>query len=118
MRLEGTRVFLVEDDDLVAMSVEDMLQEISCQVVDSAGSLDEAIEKARIGEFDCALLDVSLRGKEVYPVATVLAERNVPYIFASGYGRTALPPQFQDQPMVAKPFLVDDLAAALRALPD
>lgn len=69
MSLDGVGVFLVEDEPLLAMSVEDMLMELGCKVTASAANLNEAIEMAAGGTFDCALLDVNLAGYEVYPVA-------------------------------------------------
>lgn len=113
MGLQGLRVLLVEDEALVAMSVEDMLADLGCDVVASACTLDEAVDKARAGGFECALLDVSLGGKPVFPVAEILSERGVPFALASGYGRAALPEAFRTCPLVSKPFQLEDLSAVL-----
>ncbi|MGF7056085.1 CheY-like chemotaxis protein [Bosea sp. OAE752] len=115
MELQGLRVFLVEDEGLVAMSVEDMLSDLGCVVATQASSLPEAIEMARAGGFDVALLDVSLHGKQVFPVAEFLSEQDIPFAFASGYGRTGLPEGFRNRPVVPKPFEIDELSAALTA---
>ena len=56
MGLEGVRILLVEDEALVAMSVEDMLADLGCEVTASAENLDVAIEKTRAVGFECALL--------------------------------------------------------------
>jgi hypothetical protein len=40
---------------------------------------------------DAAILDVSIRGGQVYPVAEKLLARNIPFVLASGYGDWALP---------------------------
>ena len=53
-------------------------------------------------------------GQVVFPVADVLQERGIPVIFASGYGATALPPRFLDNPTLPKPFSYPTLAEALR----
>jgi len=113
--LEGVRVLLVEDEGLVAMSLEDMLADLGCEVTASADNLDAALEKARSGAFECALLDVNLRGKEVLPVAEMLSARGIPFAFSSGYGRAGLPEKFRGRPVVAKPFQSEELAAALEA---
>ncbi|MFU0507637.1 response regulator [Pseudaminobacter sp. NGMCC 1.201702] len=113
MSLNGMRILLVEDEALVAMSVEDMLADLGCEVAASASTIDEAFDKAQAGGFECALLDVSLGGKAVFPVAEMLSERGIPLAFASGYGRAALPEAFQNYPIVSKPFQLEDLAAAL-----
>jgi DNA-binding response OmpR family regulator len=115
MGLKGVRILLVEDEGLVAMSVEDMLAELGCEVTASAAHLDVAIEKARAGGFECALLDVNLRGKEVFPVAEILSEQGIPFAFLSGYGRAGLPEKFRTRPVAAKPFQIEELAAAVSA---
>jgi CheY-like chemotaxis protein len=115
MGLEGLRVLLVEDESLVAMAVEDMLRNIGCEVAASACSVDEAFQKVAAGGFGFALLDVSLRGKKVFPVAEALSNRGIPFAFASGYGSAAFPEAFKSTPVVSKPFQLEDLSAALRA---
>jgi CheY-like chemotaxis protein len=115
MELQGLRVLLVEDEGLVAMSVEDMLSDLGCVVAAQATSLPEAFERARAGGFEVALLDVSLNGKQVFPVAEFLSEQDITFAFASGYGHAGLPEGFRDRPVVPKPFQIDELSAALTA---
>jgi CheY-like chemotaxis protein len=115
MELQGMRVLLVEDEGLIAMSVEDMLSDLGCTVAAQASSLPEALERARAGGFEIAILDVSLNGKQVFPVAELLSEKGIPFAFASGYGRAGLPETFRDRPVVAKPFQMQELSAALTA---
>jgi len=115
MDLEGMRVLLVEDEGLVAMSVEDMLSDLGCTIASQASSLSEALERAQAGGFEVALLDVSLNGKQVFPVAELLSEQGIPFAFASGYGRAGLPEGFRNRPVVAKPFQIEELSAALTA---
>jgi CheY-like chemotaxis protein len=113
MQLQGKRVLLVEDEDLVAMWVEDMLFDLGCTVAARAANLPEALDKAREGEFDVALLDVSLNGKQVFPVAELLTERGIPFAFASGYGPAGLPENFRGSLLVPKPFQIEELSKAL-----
>jgi|ERR1043165_9911635 CheY-like chemotaxis protein len=113
MELQGIRVLLVEDEGLVAMSVEDMLSELGCTVAAQASSLPEALERAKTGGFEVAVLDVSLNGKQVFPVAELLSEHGIPFAFASGYGRAGLPDGFRNRPVVSKPFQIEELSAAL-----
>ena len=73
------------------------------------------MDKAKAGGFEVALLDVSLNGKQVFPVAEFLSERGIPFAFASGYGRSGLPERFCNRPVVPKPFLIEELSAALES---
>ena len=43
----------------------------------------------------------------------LLAEREIPFIFATGYGDRSHPEQFADVPTVAKPYSADDVRKAL-----
>jgi CheY-like chemotaxis protein len=107
------RVLVAEDEALVAMLVEDMLTDIGCIVIGPAGSLDEALQLAREDNFDVALLDVNLAGRPVFPVADILRERGVPYVFASGYGESGVSDEHRGAPVLQKPFRESDLARIL-----
>jgi hypothetical protein len=65
--------------------------------------------------FDLAVLDVNLAGEMVYPVAEVLTERHIPFLFLSGYGDEAIPPGHSNWRVCAKPFRGDDLASMMSA---
>ena len=83
------RIILVEDEALVAMMMEDLLEELGCQIVASFGSLTPALEwlAEQDTPLDGAVLDVNLGGGEnVFPLAAALRERGVPFVFATGYG--------------------------------
>jgi len=113
--LRGQRVLTVEDDAMVAFMLEDMLTRLGCEVVGPAGSLDDALRLAEAAEADIAILDVCLKGRNVYPVAERLEARGIPLIFATGYAAEGLPDRWRSSPILGKPFLEPDLEAALKA---
>ncbi|HEX5378721.1 MAG TPA: response regulator [Phenylobacterium sp.] len=83
------RVILVEDEALVALMMEDLLEELGCQIVASFGALAPALEwlDAQSTLPDGAVLDVNLGGgDDVFPLARALRDRGVPFAFATGYG--------------------------------
>ncbi len=110
------RVLIVEDEAMIAMLIEDMLCDLDCEVVATVGRFEEAIATAEAADFDAALLDVNLGGRPVFPVAQVLVERGIPFAFLTGYGPTGIDPAYPDVPVLAKPFLVQDLEAVLHRL--
>ena len=114
--LKGLRVFVVEDEGLVAMLIETYLEDLGCEVVGHAARLDEAMAKARTLALDAAVLDVNLAGRLSYPVAELLLARDVRVVFATGYGSTGLPNEWRCIPILAKPFKPEQLADALRAV--
>jgi CheY-like chemotaxis protein len=115
-QFKGLRVLVVEDEALVAMLVEDMLTDLGCLVVGPVADLDEAL--ALVGEdgIDCAVLDVNLAGKPIFPVADALKEKGVPFAFASGYGEAGVRDDHRSAPVLQKPFREADLARALGEL--
>jgi CheY-like chemotaxis protein len=114
--LNGLRVLVVEDEMMVSMLIEDMLTDMGCQVVGPASRLDEAIELAKAGDLDCAVLDVNLGGQPIFPLADILRERGCPFAFATGYGDAGLRPADKGTPVLQKPFREGDLARVLGEL--
>jgi CheY-like chemotaxis protein len=113
--LTGMRLLVVEDETLVAMMIEDILTDLGCVVVDVAGTLSRGLALARDTDLalDGAILDVNLGGETVYPVAEALADRGVPFIFATGYGLTGIAEAFAHVPAIAKPYEPQALEAML-----
>jgi CheY-like chemotaxis protein len=113
--LVGKRILIVEDEMLVALLIEDFLADLGCSTVGPCGSVAMALDAIRTEAFDLAVLDVNLGGEKVYPVAELLAERQIPFLFLSGYGEEAIPPGHKDWRVCAKPFKGDELAVMLSA---
>ncbi|MBT2338428.1 MULTISPECIES: response regulator [Pseudomonas] len=105
----GTRVLVVEDEGAIAMLIEEMLEDLECTVVASVARLAAALEHARSVEVDLAILDVNLAGERVFPVAEILRERNIPFLFSTGYGASGIPDEFAGIPVLHKPFSEGEL---------
>ena len=110
------RVFVVEDEIMIRMLLEDMLADLGYGVAASAGGLNEAMTLARESDFDLAILDVNLNGDAVYPVADLLQERGVPFAFSTGYGERGLPEAYRGRPTLQKPFQLENLEDILTAI--
>ena len=109
--LEGVKVLVVEDEYLVAALMEDMLASAGCVVAGPIPRLAQALDAANSEACDVAVLDVNLAGERVYPVADILAQRNVPFVFVTGYG--VLPGEYANRPRLCKPFKMADLLDTL-----
>jgi CheY-like chemotaxis protein len=109
------RILVVEDEMMIAIMIEDMLLDLGHQVVGVAQSLAAALAltDAKAGQFDMAILDINLAGERSFPVALRLAERGVPFMFATGYGALGLEAPFRDTFTLKKPFQQEDLARAI-----
>ena len=111
--LDGVKVIVVEDETIVAMLLEQMLEDLGCTLAGSAGQLQAAIALVGAVEADVAILDMNLAGERVDPVARLLAERNTPFIFASGYGEDGLTAEWRGRPVLPKPFRLEELRLVL-----
>jgi DNA-binding response OmpR family regulator len=112
----GLRVLLVEDEVMVAMYIEDILGDLGCQVVCAATNLDQALALARARVVDFAVLDINLGGNMSFPVADVLRERKIPFLFVSGYSSAGLLDGYRNEVRLRKPFRVHELANAIERL--
>ena len=110
------RILVVEDEYLIRMLLEDMLADLGYEVAAAVGTIAEASEQAAKGDIDAAVLDVNLDGKEIYPVANILAKRGLPFVFVTGYGENSLIDPYRDRPALQKPFQVEQLKTALAKL--
>jgi CheY-like chemotaxis protein len=116
--LDNVRVFVVEDESLVTMLLEDMLDMMGCAVVDTASTVEQALEKIGGARFDIAILDVNLNGALSIDVAERLRAMRVPFVLSTGYGQGGVPAAYRDAPIIAKPFRQHELAQALAAALD
>jgi CheY-like chemotaxis protein len=108
--LAGKRVLIVEDELLVALLIEDFLEDFGCTAVGPCGSVAKALDMIERETLDMAVLDVNLSGEMVYPVADMLEARHIPFLFLSGYGDEVLQPGRPGWRVCAKPFTGNDLA--------
>jgi len=106
-------VFLVEDEVMIRMMVADMLEELGYGIAAQAGEISEALRLAQSTDFDFAILDVNVNGKVISPVADLIQARNLPFIFATGYGSSGLPEEYRDRPSLQKPFQIETLARVI-----
>lgn len=115
--LQGRRVLVVEDEYFIADDVANELGSLGAQVIGPVPDLARAMEIIGSGEpIDLAVLDINLSGETVYPVADALKTRQVPFVFATGYGQSLIAEGYQDVPRWEKPYDHRDLARMLPSL--
>ena len=110
------RVLVVEDEMMVAMLMEDMLQELGHVTVGPAARLEAGMDLAGAETLDLGILDVNLGSAKSFPIAALLTSRGIPVIFATGYGRGGLDSRYTHFPVIAKPFAITDLRRAICAV--
>jgi CheY-like chemotaxis protein len=112
------RVLVVEDEALIALDIETMLRSLGCVVVGPVATVEQALRALVVGSPDAAILDVNLGHEKVFPVADRLAERNVPFVFLTGYSADILPQHHRGRPMASKPCRAEALARLLAPVLD
>lgn len=113
--LNGARVLIVEDETLVAMLVEDLLDELGCKVAATFSRVGQAQEflAGKTDGIDAAILDVNIAGEDVYTVAAALRDRRIPFVFVTGYGPGGVREEWRDRGVVQKPIQQSELAQIL-----
>ena len=111
------RILVVEDEYIVALDICSELEALGVEVVGPAGTIDAAMTcVATTHALHGASLDVNVNGRYVFPVADILADRNVPFVFATGYDNALLPARYAGARQLEKPLNMAELAIALNAM--
>ena len=110
--LLGKRILVVEDEAIVALMVEDILDECGAIVVGSARTIEDGMAIAESAHFDAAVLDVNVRGLRVDPIVEKLTERGIPYLLATGYDKVEFA-NGQAALHIEKPYTPESLANGL-----
>jgi len=111
----GHSILIVEDEPLIAMMLEDFLESLGHSIAGTCDTVTSALDHVDKGGFDLAILDVNLKGENVWPVASRLRERSVPFVIATGGHVDPPPPEFDDAPVIEKPYTVYRVTPAINA---
>jgi light-regulated signal transduction histidine kinase (bacteriophytochrome)/CheY-like chemotaxis protein len=98
-------ILLVEDNLLIAIETESTLLSMGAESVQVVSTVAAALETLRQFTPDFAVLDYNLGRETSLPIAEHLSEQNIPFMFVTGYGDTAIIDQrFRGRPVVSKPY--------------
>jgi len=98
---------------MIALDLESFLQDLGCEIIGPVANVEDVVRQFEANSPDGALLDINLRGQQVFAVLPRLIEHGLPVIITSGYDDiTLIPHDFRALPRIAKPFN----QAALRQL--
>ncbi|MBR0991446.1 GAF domain-containing protein [Bradyrhizobium japonicum] len=112
--LTGVTILIVEDDGLIAEDVCEVLGRAGAAIVGPCPGLGDGLKAAVDETFDVALLDVNLHGKPSWPIASLVCERGIPVMFATGYSdHFARPADLGGLPSISKPYDTTELIRRL-----
>jgi PAS domain S-box-containing protein len=101
--LTGTNIMVVEDEALVALAVNDALVDSGWCVIGPFSVVADARNVVLNTPISAAILDVNLNGDLVYPLAEMLKEREIPFVFVTGYGVESIDQRFRQVQVLHKP---------------
>jgi PAS domain S-box-containing protein len=111
------RVFVLEDEPLIALQVKSELEIAGHQVVGVASNIAQGLVLAKSGGFDCAFLDVRLGEHLSTSIADELLCRGIPFAFGTGYEDAGLLPEhLQGIPRLPKPYQPESISQLLNQL--
>ena len=89
---------------MTAEEISDMLADAGADTIGPVAFVGDAeILIATEDRIDGAILDVNLHGEPVYPLADLIAARDVPFVFVTGYGPDGIDSRFAHVPVLQKP---------------
>jgi DNA-binding response OmpR family regulator len=111
--LRGLRVLVVEDDYFLAIELCSALRAAGAEVLGPARDVATGLAALDGTHIDCGVLDINLRGRMGFQIATELHARGIPTIFTTGYDASMIPPEHASVVRLEKPV---DLRALCRAI--
>lgn len=81
------RVLIVEDNYILAANLQENLESLSYEVIDTAASVKEAIHKAISLRPNIVLMDIQLEGEQdgIQAAAFIWKQLQIPIIFVTGH---------------------------------
>ena len=97
-------VLIVEDSTLLALDLQDALEQQGLHVVGPAQNLETAKKLIDSQHIDAALLDIDLGGVKSFSLAESLRARGIPFAFLTGFDQLqSLPAEFRADPFLKTP---------------
>ncbi len=106
-------VLLVEDEALIALDLASIIEEAGYAVLGPFSSLPGALDYMTSGSPDIAVLDFNLADRTSEELADLLLEKQVPFVFLTGYARDHIPRRFENVEILHKPIVEPALVAFL-----
>ena len=111
--LNRQRFLIAEDEVIIAMLLEDMIEQRGGMVVATAKSCDEVFEALGTHAIDAIILDVHLNGGTSEDVVAIAKLKDVQILVCTGSDPATLPPVLRNLPVLQKPWQTEDVDQAL-----
>lgn len=115
-QLAGRHILVVEDEYFIAEELRALLAGCGAKVIGPVSDQSEAIEMLSESAIDCAILDIDVNGRAVFPLLQELRKRDVPWIYVTGYSESLVPEALRGRAHLEKPVASDALVASVAGL--
>ncbi|MEO1101033.1 MAG: response regulator [Pseudomonadota bacterium] len=111
-------IMILDDQLLVAFQAARLLEKNGFQILGPFGDIDAALAGLEATPPRAAVLDINLgNGMTSEALADALVERNLPFVFYTGYGSAnTLPERFSHVAVLSKPVRPEELISAVNAM--
>jgi CheY-like chemotaxis protein len=113
-RLAGKRVLIAEDHSIIAMDLAQELASGGAIVIGPVATAADALDVIATTDLDGGILDIKLSDRLAFPVADALADRHIPFVFATGYD-VGVPARHANVRRFEKPVKTGVICRALEA---
>jgi DNA-binding NarL/FixJ family response regulator len=108
----GKRVLIVEDHEILAMDLAYELATEGAEVIGPVATAVAALDVIGSTDLDGGILDIKLSDTSAFPVADALADRHIPFVFATGYD-IGIPARHANVRRIEKPVKPNVICRAL-----
>ncbi len=115
LALDDIRVLIVEDDPIIGLDLRDTVAAAGAVVLGPAHDVKSALALLETSTVDVAVLDHVIVGGDSRPIADLLIQRGVPFLFHTSH-RDDLPARYPTVTIVDKPSHPDELVRSLKTL--
>ena len=112
-RLRGYRILILEDEYFIGADLENALRAAGADVLGPFARAEEARSLVAGHACHAAVLDIKLADKDGFTTADELARRQIPFVFATGYGAECIPHRFRSVLRLEKPYKNEDAVNSL-----
>jgi DNA-binding response OmpR family regulator len=107
------RILIVEDEFLIASTLQDTVLDLGHECLGPAGTLAAALILAETSQFDAALVNYVLGTETADPLCELLDRRGIPFAFATGLDGAGAGTRWADKPRLNKPYPLEDVRSMI-----
>lgn len=108
-------MLIAEDEPIIAMMMEDAIEQIGGHVINVVASCSDALQAIASGPISLIVLDFNLAGGTSEAVLAAADGNGIPVLVSSGSDPRDLPEPFRNRPVLPKPWTTEIAQKALIA---